>query len=117
MKSWAPVAVICGTFLAGMAMIVGAPPYVEMPVRGMLGLAFSGAMVAVMLGPVGKAIGRQLTGEPQGRALTESSSQFDALMGELQALREDMAQIHERMDFTERLLAQRAERPALPREG
>jgi Tfp pilus assembly protein PilO len=88
-----------------------------MPVRGFLGLGFSAAMAAVMLGPIGKAIARQLSGESQGRSLTESTGQFDALMGELQALREDMAQIHERMDFTERLLAQRTERPALPREG
>jgi hypothetical protein len=117
MKSWGPIAILCFTVLAGMAVIVGAPPYVEMPVRGILGLGFAAAMAAVMLGPIGKAIGRQLTGDPQSRTLSEPSAQFDALMGELQALREDMAQIHERMDFTERLLAQRTERPALPREG
>jgi hypothetical protein len=44
----------------------------------------------------------------------ESSRELDALRGELDQLRHEVGEMHERLDFTERLLARNSERDRLP---
>jgi len=41
-------------------------------------------------------------------------SAIDELRGEVDALRRELAEVHERLDFTERLLARHADRDRLP---
>ena len=63
-----------------------------------------------ILRPVGKAIARRLEGQtgPDARALEQMR---EDLLGEVDGLRQDVAQLSERLDFTERMLAKQTEQP------
>jgi len=110
MKPLPLLVIILGAILAAMGIIFNAPPYIEEPVRVMLGLGFAGALTFIFRGPIGQAIAAQLKGESgegvDGRLL----AQLDEMTAELQAVREDVGQLHERLDFTERLLTQQSTR-------
>lgn len=61
--------------------------------------------------PLGRALADRLRrGDDRGAALAGD------VLTELQALRHDVAELQERMDFTERLLARHSEPARLPRE-
>lgn len=115
MKPLPLLVVILGAILAAMGIIFNAPPYLDEPVRVLLGLGFAGAITLIFRGPIGQAIAAQLKGDAgeinEGRLL----AQLDEMAGELQAMRDDVGQLHERLDFTERLLTQaNARATALP---
>jgi hypothetical protein len=78
-----------------------------------LGLGFAGALAVIFRGPIGQAIAAQLKGETveggEGRVL----AQLDEMTAEMQAMRDDVGQLHERLDFTERLLTQQSTRSAI----
>lgn len=63
-----------------------------------------------VLRPIGKAIARKLEGQAgaDARALEQMR---DELLGEVDGLRQDVAQLSERLDFTERMLAKQTEPP------
>ena len=63
-----------------------------------------------VLRPIGKAIARKLEGQAgaDARALEQMR---DELLGEVDGLRQDVAQLSERLDFTERMLAKQTEQP------
>lgn len=92
------------------------PEIVAVSVLGIIVLAW--ATTFVLAGPVGKAIGRRISGE---RADPELRFDLEANAAELEALRgrvldlEDrgdrVALLEERLDFAERLLAQGREQP------
>ena len=67
-----------------------------------------------VLRPIGKAIARKLEGQAgaDARALEQTR---DELLGEVDGLRQDVAQLSERLDFTERMLAKQQAEP--PRVG
>jgi hypothetical protein len=64
-----------------------------------------------VLRPIGKAIARKLEGQagPDARALEQMR---DELLGEVDGLRQDVAQLSERLDFTERMLAKQQTEPS-----
>ena len=67
-----------------------------------------GTLVAISFSPIGRAIAERIRG---GRSQSETDP---ALLDEMDRIRAELAEMHERLEFTERLLAQRdAER--LPR--
>ena len=67
------------------------------------------AMIFIANGPVGKAIGRRISGEvPESPPSNELS---EAVYAELDELRARMLEMEERQDFSERLLASRNEEP------
>jgi hypothetical protein len=76
-----------------------------------IGLGACAAYGAVVLGPIGKALARRLTGG--------SDESRDVLLEEvrsaLQGVQAELAETHERLDFTERLLAQGRAPDQLPR--
>jgi hypothetical protein len=113
MKPLPLLVIILGAFLAAMGIIFNAPPYIEEPVRVILGLGFAGALAVIFRGPIGQAIAAQLKGETveggEGRVL----AQLDEMTAEMQAMRDDVGQLHERLDFTERLLTQQSTRSAI----
>ena len=91
------------------------------PIFGMLtGITITGMVV---LGPVGKAVGRVImrifgadrelpTGELQDiRGLLEEQS------GRMEAVQRQLSELAERQDFAERLLAQGRKEPRLPGAG
>jgi hypothetical protein len=78
---------------------------------GILGVAGG---VAVMLGPVGKAIARRLSGGSDSGVQPEELDQIHTRLGELDEMTARLAELEERVDFAERLLAQRKEQERLP---
>ena len=77
------------------------------------------AVMAIVLWPLVRALARRLEGRNVG---TGVEAELDELRGRLQEMELSqvrMAELEERLDFTERLLAQQAEnaRVALPEKG
>ena len=70
-----------------------------------------GTLAALSFSPVGRAIAARIRGEtPQAMAALGTDP---AVLEELDRLRQELDQVHERLDFTERLLANRADPSAL----
>jgi hypothetical protein len=69
-----------------------------------------GTLVAISFSPVGRAIAERI----RGRAVPLPDP---AVYEELERLRSEMTELHERLDFTERLLAKASERVQLPGAG
>ena len=64
------------------------------------------AAIFVLRGPFGRALADRLAGRTDDREMRE-------LRGEVDALRQDLSEMQERLDFAERMLARQDER-ALP---
>ena len=81
-----------------------------MDIEGILALVLifgGGTLIAISFSPVGRAFAERI----RGRAVPATDP---AVYEELERLRNEMAELHERVDFTERLLAKSREREALP---
>ena len=105
MKPLAAFIAILVTLLGGLAVIMTAPPFVDNGVKAVVGLGFTIAIGFVLGGPIGKALAGQFKGEQAGQLLDDRVlTQLEELSQDIQLLRDDMAQMHERMDFAERLL-------------
>jgi len=65
-----------------------------------------------MFGPIGRAIAERLRGKGRDRAL--DSGEVEALRDELYSLRQQVSDLAERQDFSERMLAQAREKGLLP---
>lgn len=66
-----------------------------------------GTLIAISFSPVGRAIADRI----RGAAPAEPDT---AVLDELDRMRGELAELHERVDFTERLLAQKREANQLP---
>jgi hypothetical protein len=83
-----------------------------MDIEGILAIVLifgGGIVIAVSFSPIGRAIAERI----RGRALTAPEPD-PALYEELDRMRGELAELHERMEFTERLLAKGREREGLP---
>lgn len=76
-----------------------------------IALFLSIAAVLIFRGPLGKGLGERLAGRA---ADAEDLAAREALRAEVEELKGRLAELEERMDFGERLLAERASRPNLP---
>ncbi len=85
-----------------------------MDMEGILAITFifgGGTLFLLSISPVGKAIAERI------RAQGAVASHDPELLNEMDALRRDVAELQERVDFTERLLLQQQERPQVARGG
>jgi hypothetical protein len=76
-----------------------------MDMEGILAITFifgGGTLFLLSVSPVGRALAERIRG--QG-----APTQDPELLAEVDALRHEVAELHERVDFAERLLAQRQE--------
>lgn len=73
----------------------------------MIALFVSGAFVLVLRGPLGKALAERLAG--RGR----DDEQVRELRAELDDVRAELTNVHERLDFAERLLAKSRDQHAV----
>lgn len=113
MKPLTLLVIVLGAILAAMGIIFNAPPYISEPVRAVLGLGFAGGLTLTLRGPIGQAIANQLKGESVEGADGRVLAQLEDLTAELHAMRDDVGQLHERLDFTERLLTESSERASI----
>jgi hypothetical protein len=95
-----------------------------MDIEGILAIVFlfgGGTLFLLAISPIGKAVAERIRGKgssTEGGALrTELADHKEALNQELEAVRHEVAELAERLDFAERLLAQKreGERLAPPR--
>ncbi len=95
-----------------------------MDITGVLAVVFlfgGGTLFLLSISPIGKAVAERIRGKGQqtnaGELRTELVEHRESLEQELEAVRREMAELAERVDFTERLLAKQreAERLAPPR--
>jgi hypothetical protein len=82
------------------------------PGSAIAALGFFAVMAFVVLGPIGRAFAERLRGRSREPELY--SAEVEALRDELTSVRQQVAELAERQDFTERLLAQARERGLLP---
>ena len=66
-------------------------------------IAILGWTAVKILGPIGQALSRRIAGGGEGELLER---RVEAMGAELEELKHQLAETHERLDFTERLLAQ-----------
>jgi hypothetical protein len=74
-------------------------------------LGFFAVLAFIVAGPIGRAFAERLRGRSREPAL--DSAEVEALRDELTAVRQQVAELAERQDFTERLLAQAREKGLL----
>lgn len=73
--------------------------------EGVLAIIFifgGGTLFLLAVSPVGRAFAERIRGQAQ-------AAQDPQLVADVDALRQEVAELHERVDFAERLLAQRQE--------
>lgn len=70
-----------------------------------------GTLVAISFSPIGRAIAERIRGD---RSRVAPDPQ---VYEELDRMRQEMSELHERVDFTERLLAKAREAERLPGES
>lgn len=73
--------------------------------EGVLAITFifgGGTLFLLSVSPVGRALAERIRGQAQ-------PAQDPELLADVDALRHEVAELHERVDFAERLLAQRQE--------
>ena len=71
------------------------------PAVAMSVMFVSAASIFVLRGPLGRALADRLAGRTGGAASVDS----DRLQGEVEELKHRLAEVEERLDFTERMLA------------
>jgi hypothetical protein len=64
----------------------------------------------VVMSPIGQAIGERLRPKRSGLATAEQDDRLARIESEMLALRGDLGELAERLDFAERVLAERRER-------
>jgi hypothetical protein len=75
-----------------------------MDMEGILAITFifgGGTLFLLSVSPVGRALAERIRGH--------AAAQDPELLADVDALRHEVAELHERVDFAERLLAQRQE--------
>lgn len=92
------------------------PPWMVMPPQ-VIGLITIAAVVgiAVVLYPIARAIARRLEGRGGNQELLQQVDELRERVRDLEASQHRVAELEERLDFTERLLAQRRDVEQFPR--
>src|SRR5438874_12490557 len=87
-----------------------------MDIEGVLAIILifgGGACIAIAFSPIGRAVADRIRGKSPstdgGELRAELAEHKDALNQELEAVRHELAELAERMDFAERLLAEHRE--------
>ena len=81
-------------------------------------LAIGAAAVGILFGPIGAALARRLGGRPEPADAHGEIEEMGARMtAEVEELRTRLAEVEERLDFAERMLAQGEQAQRLPGRG
>jgi hypothetical protein len=67
-------------------------------------LAIGAAALGLFFGPIGMALGRRLSGRAHSHEDAELEEMSTQVTAEMDELRRRLAEVEERLDFTERLL-------------
>ena len=100
-KMWAMVAIWITISLAGMVIAGTAIAGQDFAIPAILMLGIGGTII--LRGPVGRALARRIEGQ------ASEPVDLEPVLHELDEIRTRMAELEERQDFTERLLARERE--------
>lgn len=94
------------------------PPWMTLPppVVTLISIAFI-AGVALVLYPIARALARRIEGRGSSPELAPQVEELRDRVRELEGVHHRVAELEERLDFTERLLTQRRDAEPLPRSG
>jgi hypothetical protein len=84
-----------------------------MDMEGLFAITFifgGGTLFLLSISPVGKALADRIRGKTE-------PAQDPELLADVDALRQEVAELHERVDFAERILLQNPERNELDQRG
>jgi len=100
-------------------ILQGPPPMLPMDPSSVVMIVTVSCLAAVcILWPIMRAIGRRLENKSAGDpALRADLEQMHQRLGEVDALQAQVAELEERVDFAERLLARSPETPPILRGG
>lgn len=92
------------------------PPWVTMPpeMTVLMALGFFAACTIILV-PLFRALARRIEGRNTDSALRNELDQVQARLGEVDALQHRVLDLEERLDFAERMLAQKREPDRLGR--
>ena len=81
-----------------------------------------GTLFALSMSPVGRAIADRIRGTPKpgtigDKELDDLRDAQMAILDDVEVLRHEVAEVNERVDFAERLLAKRSDVGVLPGDG
>jgi hypothetical protein len=88
-----------------------------MDIEGVLAIIFlfgGGTLFLLSISPIGRAFAERIRAKGQGDVRSELVEHKDALERELETVRREVAELAERVDFAERLLAKQREGDRLP---
>jgi hypothetical protein len=87
-----------------------------MPPEGVVVISLAVVLVSgVLLLPLVRSLAERIRGRADGPMREELQALRDDVIGEVQQLRREVAELGERVDFTERLLAKQGDASRLPR--
>lgn len=109
-RGWGAVLLVAlvGMGLMFLAFVLDEGRNADNPMPALTAIAGAGVFAALFLGPVGRSIARMLEGDP--RHDDEAAMRLEdveARLAELSLEQQRVGELEERLDFTERLLAQR----------
>lgn len=92
------------------------PPWMVMPPQVIALISIAAVVgIAVVLYPIARAIARRLEGRAGNQELLQQVEELRDRVRDLEASQHRVAELEERLDFTERLLAQRRDVEQFPR--
>lgn len=91
-------------FLAALADQLRFADATAVPAVAIMGLAGAAGFGALVLGPVGRAMARRIAGSDP-TALAQVDGDLQEMRLQVEDLRQALTETHDRLDFTERLLA------------
>ena len=96
-----------GTFLIFLAALADQLRFTDaaaVPAVAIMGLAGAVGFGALVLGPVGRAMAKRIVGSDQS-ATAQIDGELQDMRLQVEDLRQALTETHDRLDFTERLLA------------
>lgn len=96
-----------GTFLLFLAALADQLRFTDpgaVPAVAIMGLAGAAGFAALALGPVGRAMAKRIVGSDQS-VTAQIDGELQDMRLQVEDLRQALTETHDRLDFTERLLA------------
>ena len=96
-----------GTFLIFLAALADQLRFTDpgaVPAVAIMGLAGAAGFAALALGPVGRAMAKRIVGSDQS-VTAQIDGELQDMRLQVEDLRQALTETHDRLDFTERLLA------------
>lgn len=105
MKAIIALIVIIGSMLGVLGIVVSVPSS-HQELAGVMALVFAASVTFILRGPLGRSLAGSLSDDPQLKeTLAQLSLQVEDALDDARLARQETAELQERVEFAERLLA------------